>query len=37
MATDNKYDRQIRLWGPHGQKLLAESKVLLLGSLPAGV
>jgi amyloid beta precursor protein binding protein 1 len=18
MASDNKYDRQIRLWGPHG-------------------
>lgn len=36
MATDDKYDRQIRLWGGHGQKLLAESKVLLLGANPSG-
>ncbi|KAF4661620.1 NEDD8-activating enzyme E1 regulatory subunit [Perkinsus olseni] len=32
MATDDKYDRQIRLWGGHGQKALMESKILALGS-----
>eukprot|EP00347_Sterkiella_histriomuscorum_P009093 403342543 len=36
MATDDKYDRQIRLWGGHGQKLLSTSKVLLLGANPSG-
>eukprot|EP01121_Diplochlamys_sp_Union-15-3_P010281 TRINITY_DN2876_c0_g1_i3.p1 TRINITY_DN2876_c0_g1~~TRINITY_DN2876_c0_g1_i3.p1 ORF type:complete len:267 (+),score=46.41 TRINITY_DN2876_c0_g1_i3:55-855(+) len=33
---DQKYDRQLRLWGGHGQKLLEESKVLLLGGTAAG-
>jgi amyloid beta precursor protein binding protein 1 len=32
MATDNKYDRQLRLWGPHGQKEVNESKICVLGS-----
>lgn len=32
MATDNKYDRQLRLWGPEGQRLLSTSRVLSLGS-----
>jgi len=36
MATDNKYDRQLRLWGAAGQKALAEAHVLLLGAGPAG-
>jgi amyloid beta precursor protein binding protein 1 len=36
MATDDKYDRQIRLWGGHGQKLLSYSSVLLLGANPSG-
>ena len=36
MATENKYDRQIRLWGPHGQKDLAESKIVLVGSTGLG-
>ncbi len=36
MATDDKYDRQIRLWGGHGQKLLGTSNVLLLGANPSG-
>lgn len=36
MATDDKYDRQIRLWGGHGQKILANSNVLLLGANPSG-
>lgn len=34
MATDDKYDRQIRLWGGHGQKALMEAKVCVLGSSP---
>jgi amyloid beta precursor protein binding protein 1 len=34
MATDDKYDRQIRLWGAHGQRALSESKVCVLGSSP---
>jgi amyloid beta precursor protein binding protein 1 len=34
MATDDKYDRQIRLWGAHGQKALMESQVCVLGSSP---
>lgn len=34
MATDDKYDRQIRLWGPHGQKALMEAQVCVLGSSP---
>lgn len=37
MATNNKYDRQIRLWGAQGQRLLAESQILLLGAGAAGV
>jgi len=36
MATDDKYDRQVRLWGSHGQKLLSNSKVLLLGANSSG-
>ncbi|CDW84911.1 nedd8-activating enzyme e1 regulatory subunit [Stylonychia lemnae] len=36
MATDDKYDRQVRLWGRHGQKLLSTSKVLLLGANASG-
>lgn len=36
MATNDKYDRQIRLWGGHGQKLLGTSKVLLIGANPSG-
>eukprot|EP00405_Crypthecodinium_cohnii_P039630 CAMPEP_0206541038 /NCGR_PEP_ID=MMETSP0325_2-20121206/9369_1 /ASSEMBLY_ACC=CAM_ASM_000347 /TAXON_ID=2866 /ORGANISM="Crypthecodinium cohnii, Strain Seligo" /LENGTH=524 /DNA_ID=CAMNT_0054038889 /DNA_START=519 /DNA_END=2093 /DNA_ORIENTATION=- len=32
MATDDKYDRQLRLWGSHGQKLLMESHICCLGS-----
>ena len=30
MATANKYDRQLRLWGASGQKALSEARVLLL-------
>lgn len=31
MSTD-KFDRQIRLWGPHGQRAIANANVLILGS-----
>ena len=36
MATQDKYDRQIRLWGPHGQRILSSSRILLLGANPSG-
>jgi len=36
MATDDKYDRQTRLWGPHGQRLLSTSHIVVLGSSSAG-
>jgi len=36
MATDDKYDRQVRLWGAHGQKSLSESHIIMLGSSSAG-
>lgn len=36
MATDNKYDRQLRLWGSHGQKALNDSKICLLKSSALG-
>ena len=36
MATDDKYDRQIRIWGSHGQRILSSSEVLLLGTSPSG-
>lgn len=36
MATNDKYDRQIRLWGAHGQRILSSSSVLLLGTSAAG-
>ncbi|CAD7964806.1 unnamed protein product [Amoebophrya sp. A120] len=32
MATDDKYDRQKRLWGASGQEQLAKANVLVLGS-----
>jgi hypothetical protein len=35
-GTSTKYDRQLRMWGPHGQRLLAESRVCLLGAGPTG-
>lgn len=32
MATDNKYDRQLRLWGKHGQMRLSQSNIAVLGA-----
>jgi amyloid beta precursor protein binding protein 1 len=32
MATSDKYDRQLRLWGANGQRALAEASVLLIGA-----
>jgi amyloid beta precursor protein binding protein 1 len=36
MATKNKYDRQLRLWGANGQKALAESCIILINATSAG-
>ena len=36
MATNNKYDRQLRLWGANGQKALAESCMILINASSAG-
>ena len=36
MATSNKYDRQLRLWGAAGQQALAETVVVLLNPTAAG-
>ena len=30
MATNDKYDRQLRLWGANGQKCLMNSHILLI-------
>ena len=35
MASNNKYDRQIRLWGANGQKILSNSSILVLGASSA--
>lgn len=36
MATNDKYDRQLRLWGANGQKALSETTVMLLRATAAG-
>ncbi|CAM9294219.1 unnamed protein product [Discosporangium mesarthrocarpum] len=36
MATDDKYDRQLRLWGTAGQKELMEANILLINAGPTG-
>jgi amyloid beta precursor protein binding protein 1 len=36
MVSTDKYDRQVRLWGPHGQRALGESRILLFGTSSAG-
>jgi NEDD8-activating enzyme E1 regulatory subunit len=33
-STQNRYDRQIRLWGAHGQARLESSKLCVLGAGP---
>ena len=32
MTDNERYDRQIRLWGPHGQAAIQSSTILFLGS-----
>ena len=36
MATKDKYDRQTRLWGSNGQRLLGEATIIMLGTSSAG-
>lgn len=36
MSSADKYDRQLRLWGPHGQRALMTSSILLLNADGAG-
>ena len=36
MASNNKYDRQLRLWGQHGQNILSDSRILLIGASASG-
>lgn len=36
MATADKYDRQLRLWGSNGQRLLMNSHILLINSVSVG-
>ncbi len=36
MATQNKYDRQIRLWGAHGQSAILSSRICLLNASATG-
>lgn len=37
MAFTNKYDRQLRIWGPLGQQKLEKSRICMFGCEPAGV
>ena len=34
-APSKRYDRQLRVWGPHGQEALGRTAVAVLGSGPA--
>mmetsp|Transcript_7107 Transcript_7107/g.9624 ORF Transcript_7107/g.9624 Transcript_7107/m.9624 type:complete len:618 (-) Transcript_7107:92-1945(-) len=36
MATKDKYDRQLRLWGPSGQRALSQSTIVLFNATAAG-
>jgi amyloid beta precursor protein binding protein 1 len=36
MQNAQKYDRQLRLWGDHGQKALSEAHVILFGATASG-
>lgn len=33
---EQRYDRQLRLWGDRGQEILGKSKICLLGSSAVG-
>jgi amyloid beta precursor protein binding protein 1 len=37
MESQNKYDRQMRLWGEMGQLLIHKCKILLINCDPCGV
>eukprot|EP00536_Pseudo-nitzschia_multiseries_P014403 jgi/Psemu1/214567/e_gw1.697.15.1 len=36
MATNDKYDRQLRLWGAQGQRALGDTRVVSVGTSAAG-
>ena len=36
MATTDKYDRQLRLWGASGQRALGNTLVVLVGTSACG-
>lgn len=36
MATNDKYDRQLRLWGANGQRALMDSHILLINADSVG-
>jgi hypothetical protein len=36
MASNDKYDRQLRLWGANGQKALMNAKILLINADSVG-
>ena len=36
MATTDKYDRQLRLWGSNGQRALMKSNILLINANAVG-
>ena len=36
MATSDKYDRQLRLWGSNGQRSLSRAKILLFNANATG-
>lgn len=36
MATADKYDRQLRLWGANGQRALMNSHILLINAVAVG-
>lgn len=36
MATNDKYDRQLRLWGAAGQRALGETTIVLVNATASG-
>ena len=36
MATSDKYDRQLRLWGASGQRALGETTIVLVNATSSG-